>query len=254
MLPNQCAPSTWLEEASICANDAIRVSKKYAPSTLPNQCAPLTQLEEASIYANNTIGVSKKYAPLTLPNQCAPLTRLEASLICANDAIGGAINNRKCNQSTLCASTVAWHNAYRICFKEDYDQQHLGEFLPTSIESIFGPPLSAPDDNAFVPPQELFTTIQRVSNTPPVVPVAPLFRFDTSNVSVQNNTALFQQYDYQLHHLLANHQHTTLAHGSEFSSLDKLLTIFGNHNLFKFFADIHNNGMEYKVSEKLTED
>jgi hypothetical protein len=60
--------------------------------------------------------------------------------------------------------------------------------------------------------------------------------------------------DYDLSKILDQHQHTTVAYGSEFRSLLDLEVVFGRHPNFAFFSDIHTNGMDYHFDYELTED
>ena len=52
---------------------------------------------------------------------------------------------------------------------------------------------------------------------------------------------------------MAVSQDTSIAYGSEFWPLEDLQRVFGQHELFPFFENVHKNGMQYHLTEDLTE-
>ena len=85
-------------------------------------------------------------------------------------------------------------------------------------------------------------------------PAPPPFKFDVTNDAIIHNSKLLKKYDYDLEALLNDHQHTSVAFGSEFRPLTQLEPIFGKQDLFPFFAKVHKRGMSYELKEELTED
>jgi hypothetical protein len=88
------------------------------------------------------------------------------------------------------------------------------------------------------------------------VPVlrASEIRFNTSEDSLEFNTRLFEQYDFDFKKLLAGNRGTTINFRSEFRPLASLKRIFGRHTNFEFFAHIITKGMSYVFTRELTEE
>ena len=68
-----------------------------------------------------------------------------------------------------------------------------------------------------------------------------------------HNTELLRDNDYDLKKIIEDNQHTTLCYGSEFRSIEDLESIYGKHELFEFFTEMHQEGMEYHFDCDLTE-
>ena len=77
--------------------------------------------------------------------------------------------------------------------------------------------------------------------------------FTTDDSSVTHNTELLRAKDYDLTKIIDDNQHTTLCYGSEFRSIEDLESIYGKHELFGFFKEIHQEGMEYHFGRSLAE-
>ena len=68
-----------------------------------------------------------------------------------------------------------------------------------------------------------------------------------------HNTELLQANNYDLTKIIDDNQHTTLFYGSDFCSIEDLESIYGKHELFEFFMEIHQEGMGYHFDQDLTE-
>ena len=126
-------------------------------------------------------------------------------------------------------------------------------FLPENIASLFGPPIASTDDDDFVPPSSLLEAIKDVLDSPGVVPEPPPFRFDMSPESVNYNTKLIKDSNYNIEQIITDSSSTTIAHGSEFRPLSQLATIYAEHPMFPFFVTLMRGGMKYHVTEELPE-
>ena len=86
------------------------------------------------------------------------------------------------------------------------------------------------------------------------LPAASLFRFFPNKESVQHNTNLFANYNFDLTRLIRDHQHILLVYGFKFLPINVLESIYRNHNIiFPFFAKLHQRGMEYIYKETLSD-
>ena len=134
------------------------------------------------------------------------------------------------------------------------DQNLAGKFLPDDISFVFGPPLTVGDDDRHIPKPWLLQNVRRIRNTrQDPFPAGP-FWYSPDLESVQHNTDLLRKYNYDLEPLLQEHQHTSLFYGHEFRPIEDLESLYGQHDLFPFFKNIHQNGMEYKYKRELTSD
>ena len=68
-----------------------------------------------------------------------------------------------------------------------------------------------------------------------------------------HNTELLRANDFDLTKIIKDNQHTTLCYGSEFCSIEDLESIYGKHELFGIFTEMHQEGMEYHFERDLTE-
>ena len=99
----------------------------------------------------------------------------------------------------------------------------------------------------------LLKTIDQVANLTVLLLAASPFCFVyNKEVFIITPSNLLTGYDFDLTRLIDNHKHTLLAYGSEFHPIDELASIYQNHNLFPFFANLHQEGMEYIYKETLT--
>ena len=204
----------------------------------------------------------------------------------SNDRTSSKKSHRSQNTSTPQKCSVSeQRNAKRVKFRDEADSDLFGKssiaenlllcvppsppnqpanpwlvsllptvgFLPTDIESMFGPAIDTTDDDDFVPPASLLDAVKHVASSTVATPEAPPFRFDMSPASVNFNTALIKTYNYDIEKIITESSSSTIAHGSEFRPLDQLASIYGKHELFPFFANIMVEGMKYKVTEELTE-
>ena len=152
------------------------------------------------------------------------------------------------------ASAAARRNAYRLPLRNKKDQKLLSKsHLPNILSDVFGPAFLGPDDEQSAPKPWLLKSISRVAKTTTPAPSAPPFLFSTDNSSVTHNTELLQVNDYDLTRIIEDNQQTTLCYGSEFRAIDDLESIYGRHELFGFFTEMHQQGMEYHYDRDLTE-
>ena len=126
--------------------------------------------------------------------------------------------------------------------------------LPDNLSDVFGPSFVAPDDEQFVPPSKLLDSITRVAASVTPTPKAPPFCFSADDESVTYNTELLRANDFDLSRIIDGNQHTSLCYGSEFRSIEDLSAIYRHHELFPFFKEMHQEGMEYHYDRDLTED
>ena len=68
-----------------------------------------------------------------------------------------------------------------------------------------------------------------------------------------HNTELLRVNDYDLTRIIEDNQHTTLCYGSEFRAIEDLESIYGRHEMFGFFTEMHQEGIEYHYDRDLTE-
>ena len=151
-------------------------------------------------------------------------------------------------------SAAESRNQQRLEQRNQQDQNLFGKFLPQDISFVFGKPLSIGNDDRHVPEPCLLEIVRRIRNTPQnPLPAGP-FRYSPDLDSVHHNTNLLSKYNYDLENLLQGNQHTSLFYGHEFRPIDDLESLYGQHDLFPFFQNIHKNGMEYKYKRELTND
>ena len=100
-------------------------------------------------------------------------------------------------------------------------------YLPVDFSSIFGPTIPVDDDDRFSPSPWLQEAIESIANSTVPPPALPPFHFNNTAESADFNKRLIEEYNYDLPKLIANHQHTTLAYGSEFCRLSDLSTTYG---------------------------
>jgi hypothetical protein len=144
-------------------------------------------------------------------------------------------------------------NLQRIEIRARNDEQLLGKYLPDSVDGFLPGPLMGPDDT-FEAPEWLYHAILEVANEPVPVPQKPPVRFDTSDESIQHNSELLRQFDYDLNKLLEAHGHTTLNYGAEFRPVQQLEKVLGPHPNFAFFRTVLRDGMNYFFKSELTEE
>ena len=145
-------------------------------------------------------------------------------------------------------------NAFRLELRNKQDQNLLSKsHLPKNLSDLFGPVFVGPDDEKFDPQPWLLESISRVAGTTTPAPAPPPFLFATDDLSVNHNTDLLRANDYDLTKIIDANQHTTLCYGSEFRSIEDMESIYGEHELFGFFTEIHQEGMEYHFDRDLTE-
>jgi hypothetical protein len=89
---------------------------------------------------------------------------------------------------------------------------------------------------------------------PVPTPRASEIRFDTSEDSLEFNTRLFEQYEFDFEKLLAGNRGMTVDFRSEFRPLASLKRILGGHTNFEFFAKIITKGMSYVFTQELTDE
>merc|ERR1711884_936358 len=109
-------------------------------------------------------------------------------------------------------------------------------FLPNNLSDVFGPPITAEDDEDFEPPDWLLESIKQVAGSSVPPPAEPPFQFVSNEESVQHNTDLLASYGYDLAKIIDDNKDTTLAYGSEFCPIENLTTIYCDHELFPFFT------------------
>ena len=125
--------------------------------------------------------------------------------------------------------------------------------LPNNLSDLFGPAFVGPDNEQFAPKPWLLESISRVAGTTTPAPASQPFFFSTDDSSVTHNTELLRVNDFDLTKIIKDNQHTTLCYGSEFRSIEDLESIYGKHELFGFFTEMHQEGMEYHFERDLTE-
>ena len=151
-------------------------------------------------------------------------------------------------------SAAARRNAYRLELRNKKDQKLLSKsHLPNNLSDVFGPAFVGPDDEQYAPKPWLLESISRVARTTTPAPSAPPFLFSTDDSSVSHNTELLRVNDYDLTRIIEDNQHTTLCYGSEFRDIEDLESIYGRHEMFGFFTEMHQEGMEYHFDRDLTE-
>ena len=79
------------------------------------------------------------------------------------------------------------------------------------------------------------------------------FYFASSDASVAHNTALLEANDYDLSKIIDANQDTSLGYGSEFRSIEDLKLLYHQHELFPFFTEMHQQGMEYVYDREFSE-
>ena len=158
-------------------------------------------------------------------------------------------------------TVVSLQNAKQIASYNCIDREQLSNclnvtnmYLPDNFSSIFIPPIPADNDDGLAPFPWEQEAIESITNSAVPPPPPPPFCFDDTAESAEFNTRLIVESNYDLPKLLTNHQHTTLAYGSEFCPLLDLSTIYGQHKLFTFFLSLRQNIMEYLLHRELTED
>jgi hypothetical protein len=92
-----------------------------------------------------------------------------------------------------------------------------------------------------------------IAGTETPVPLAPLVRFDTSPESLRHNTQLLASLNFDFEEFMAQNQNTTIGYNSEFRPVAQTEKVFGKHPHFEFVRSIAEGGMDYRVSETLTE-
>ena len=151
-------------------------------------------------------------------------------------------------------SAAEKRNQQRYLQRNHDDQQLSGKFLPTNIAFIFGSDLSLDDDDRNTPPSWLLDEVSRVAATPQDPPPAGPFKYSPDTASVQLNSKNLEDHDFDLELVLEKFQHTSLNYGNEFRPIEDMEKIYGNHDLFSFFKQVHQHGMEYKYTRELNPD
>ena len=145
-------------------------------------------------------------------------------------------------------------NLVRVDKADEIDRSLLSEcHLPDSIDEFLPSAIPGPD-NCFEPPAWLMQATEEIALSEVQTPLAPPIRFDLSDNSVKFNPELLTKSDLDLEKFLASHQRTTLNFGSEFCPINHLRKILGGHPNFGFFSDVLTNGVDYHVTEELTEE
>jgi hypothetical protein len=145
-------------------------------------------------------------------------------------------------------------NKERVKVRDKMDGETICKYLPQDIDDILGPGIQG-DDDYFVPPDWLMEAIElNLGEEVVPVPKTSEIRFDTSEASLEFNSNLLGQYDYDFEKLLARNKGTTIDFGSEFRPIPSLRRILGEHTNFEFFAKILSDGMPYVFTRELSEE
>ena len=147
-------------------------------------------------------------------------------------------------------SVAARRHAYQLELKNKKDQKLLSKsHLPNNLSDVFSPAFVGPDDEQSAPKHWLLESIPRLARTTTPVPSAPPFLFFTDNSSVTHNTEFLRVNAYDFIRIIEDNQHTTLCYGSKFCAIDDLESICGRHELFGFFTEMHQKGIEYHYDQ-----
>jgi hypothetical protein len=149
-------------------------------------------------------------------------------------------------------SKARMRNVARLREANENDENELSKYLPSDISKIFPFGLVGPEDNS-KPSSEWTNKVALVGRTPCEVPESPLFSFSTDEESVRKNTDFLISRGWDLKAALADHQGSTVGHGSEFRPVAQLTSIVGGHPNFAFLKQTFEKGFHYHLAHKLSE-
>ena len=165
----------------------------------------------------------------------------------------GSHSKSSTSEGSKRVSASTRRNQQRLRTRNEQDQELLGKYLPNDISNIFGPPWEAPDDDDFEPPEWLLDAISDIAEKPQPPPLPPPVKFGIDTKSLQHNTNLLRENNFDLANIIDKNQHTSLAFGAEFRPIEDLQRIYHKHPLFNFFQRLHQRGMDYIYKRELTE-
>jgi hypothetical protein len=125
--------------------------------------------------------------------------------------------------------------------------------LPADVDDYLPGTLMGPDDT-FVALEWLYQALLEVAGESIPVPAKPSVRFDTSPKSVQHNSNLLLESNYDFNQFLAANAHTKLNYRSKFHPIPQLEKVLGPHPNFAFFRSILCDGMHYRFKSELSEE
>ena len=114
----------------------------------------------------------------------------------------------------------------------DHDQETVAsKYLHSDPSSFLPPPFLGPDDTHRAPPG-MIAGMRSVFSASAPPPKKSSICFSTDIASLERNSEILRQFDYDLQRLINKESNTTLGYGSEFRPIHQLTEVVGLHPNF----------------------
>ena len=144
-------------------------------------------------------------------------------------------------------------NVARLRQADQADLNILSKYLPSDISCWFPFSVQGPVD-VHEPPDEWLAEVLEVARTPCVLPRIPTVKFSCHKESLEHNTAILENCDWNLETFFDLQKDTTIDHGSEFRPIHQLKRVVGRHPNFPFLKAMLEEGFQYFLSRELSEE